>query len=283
MTALATDRNTARRTGDRLTFDAAASVKCYAGAMAVLDSAGRVKPGVTATGLIPVGRFAETVDNSTGSAGDVQATVEPGIYRFANSAGADEITAAEIGDRCYIVDDQTVAKTDGTGTRSIAGQIVDVDSAGVWVRVGMEVLTTTGLLAANNLSDVGTKATARANLGGGADKIVVQLGSLSTKGADAAVLRFVSPVAGAIAKIYSVLNAALATGNATLTAAINGTPVTGGAITVTESGSAAGDVDSATPSAANTVAAGDVITITGGGSSTATGTATVSLLITPSA
>ena len=133
MTALATDRNTARRTGDRLTFDVAASVKCYAGAMAVLDSAGRVKPGVAATGLIPVGRFAETVDNSTGDAGDVQATVEPGIYRFANSAAADEITAAEIGDRCYIVDDQTVAATSDTNARSAAGKVLAVDAAGVWV------------------------------------------------------------------------------------------------------------------------------------------------------
>ena len=69
MTALTADRHTASRAGDRLAFDVAASVKCYAGALAVLDNSGDVKPGVTATGLIPVGRFAETVDNSTGTAG----------------------------------------------------------------------------------------------------------------------------------------------------------------------------------------------------------------------
>jgi hypothetical protein len=32
------------------------------------------------------------------------------------------------------VDDQTVAKTDGTGARSVAGKVFDVDSGGVWVR-----------------------------------------------------------------------------------------------------------------------------------------------------
>ena len=37
----------------------------------------------------------------------------------------------------YIVDDQTVAKTNGSSTRSAAGTIVDVDAQGVWVRVGI--------------------------------------------------------------------------------------------------------------------------------------------------
>ena len=37
---------------------------------------------------------------------------------FANSASGDLITAAEVGSDCYIVDDQTVAKTNGSSTRS---------------------------------------------------------------------------------------------------------------------------------------------------------------------
>jgi len=46
------------------------------------------------------------------------------------------IAAAEIGTYCYIVDDQTVAKTDGTATRSSAGKVFDVDAQGVWVEIG---------------------------------------------------------------------------------------------------------------------------------------------------
>lgn len=282
MTALAADRSTARRDGGSFSYPVAASVTCYAGGMAVLDSSGNCKPAVTATGLVPVGVFTEQIANGAVAAA-VSVLVKPGIFRFGNSSSGDAITKAEIGDRCYIVDDQTVAKTDGSGTRSIAGQIVDVGDDGVWVRVGMEVLGTTGLLAANNLSDLGTAATARANLGGGANKLAVVMGDISTKGSDAAVLRFVSPVAGTIDKIYSTLNAALATGDATLTGKIGSTAITAGVITITESGSAAGDVDVATPSAAKTVAVGDVISVTGGGTSSATGTATVSLLITPTA
>ena len=44
-----------------------------------------------------------------------------------------EITAADIDASAYIVDDETVAKTDGGGTRSIAGTIKQVDAAGVWI------------------------------------------------------------------------------------------------------------------------------------------------------
>jgi hypothetical protein len=256
-------------------------VKAYIGALAVPDSAGNVKPAVTATGLIPAGVFIAQVDNSTGGAAAVTATVQPGTFRFANSAAADAITKAEIGDTCYIVDDQTVAKTTDSATRSAAGQIVDVDTSGVWVRVGMDRLITTGLLAANNLSDVAAAATARTNLGGGANKIALVLGDISTKGADAAVLRIVSPVAGTVDKIYSVLNDALATGNASLTGKIGAVAITNGALTITEAGSAAGDIDSATPSAAKTLAVGDILSFTGGGTSDATGTATVTVLITP--
>lgn len=55
---------------------------------------------------------------------------------------------------------------------------------------------------------------------------------------------------GRIKKISTVLNGAIATANAILTPKIAGTAVTGGAITVAFSGSAAGDIDTAEPTAA---------------------------------
>jgi len=79
------------------------------------------------------------------------------------------------------------------------------------------------------------------------------------------VTRVVAPKAGTITKIYSVISGALGTGDATLTASIGGAAVTGGVVTITQSGSAAGDVDSATPTALNTFAAGDVLEFTVGG------------------
>lgn len=285
MTAATADRNTAERTGDLISAGVTAAVKCFAGAIAVLDASGNIKPGVTGTGLICVGRFEEYVDNSAGLAGAVSATAKRGVFRFANSAAADEIAAAQIGDACYIVDDQTVAKTDGTGTRSVAGIVADVDSAGVWVRMGFDTFVSpaAALLSTNNLSDLGTKATARANLGGGADKHILSIRDIDLVSANAEVKRVVSPVAGTIEKIYSTINGALTVGDATLTGKIGATAITNGVVTITQAGSAAGDVDVATPTAARTVAVGDVISVTVGGTQTAAKLADVTILITPSA
>lgn len=113
----------------------------------------------------------------------------------------------------------------------------------------------------------------------GLQLLYVHVGQVSSKASDAAVLRLPAPRAGTLLKVKTVLNGALATGDATFTAAIDGVDVTGGVVTATESGSAAGDIDSATTSAANTLAEDDLITVTVGGASTATATADVFVLI----
>lgn len=79
----------------------------------------------------------DTVDNSYGNNGDKLVVVRPGIYAWKNSSGADAVTQADVGSTCYVVDDETVAKTDGGGTRSAAGVVIAVDQDGVWVRTGI--------------------------------------------------------------------------------------------------------------------------------------------------
>lgn len=285
MAAVTKNRNTPERGGSRRGFGIAAAKVCFAGAIAAVNSSGYAQPGTAAVGLKCVGRFAEYVDNSAGADGDLNVDVENGIFRYENSAAADEITLADVGNIAYIVDDQTVAKTNAGGTRSPAGIIDDVDSAGVWVRMGQDALVAAAgaLLAASNLSDLANAATARSNLGGGANKVILEIRDVDLVGANAEVKRVVSPVAGTIAKLYSVINGALTTGDATLTGKIGATPITDGAITITQAGSAAGDVDSATPSAANVVAVGDVISITVGGTNDAAKLGDVVIVITPSA
>ena len=75
------------------------------------------------------------------------------------------------------------------------------------------------------------------------------------------------PDAGNIVKIYTSIKNAITTANAAITFEIGGTAVTNGAITVTQAGSAAGDVDSSTPSAANRVEEGGSIEIISDGAS----------------
>jgi len=103
--------------------------------MAALNAAGFLVPFATATTLKSAGRAEEQVDNVAGADGDVSCRIATGIFRFGNSASGDLITKADIGADCYGVDDQTVAKTSGSNTRSVAGKIFDVDADGVWVRI----------------------------------------------------------------------------------------------------------------------------------------------------
>ena len=86
-------------------------------------------------------------------------------------------------------------------------------------------------------------------------------------------------IAGDITKIHTVIDGALASADAGLSFEIAGTPITGGGITITQSGSAAGDVDSATPTAANTITADQAIEMITDGASTSNVKATVTFTI----
>ncbi|MCE8027537.1 hypothetical protein HOP54_02385 [Halomonas daqingensis] len=135
MTAATKNRNTPSRAGYKRGHPVAANAKCYAGAIAVANASGFATPATAATGLTALGVFAHYQDNTGGANGDQVVEVERGYFRFENSAGADEITRADIGQVCYLVDDQTVAKTSDTDSRSPAGIVDDIDDGGVWVNI----------------------------------------------------------------------------------------------------------------------------------------------------
>jgi hypothetical protein len=110
----------------------AAGQTIYAGALVMRNAAGALVKATTATGLVGAGRaeaYASTAN------GDTQIDYAPGVFLFLNSASTDAITDADIGSACYAVDDQTVAKTSATNTRSPAGTVELVDADGVWVRL----------------------------------------------------------------------------------------------------------------------------------------------------
>jgi hypothetical protein len=134
MAALTTERNTLARAGEVFGFPVKASTTVYQGALVVLN-AGYAAPGTAATGLIAVGC---AISSATAvAAGDASVRVARGVFRFGNSASADLIAQADVGADCFIVDDQTVAKTSDTNTRSRAGKIVAVEAGGVWVQIGL--------------------------------------------------------------------------------------------------------------------------------------------------
>lgn len=135
MAALSADRNTPARDAVEFEFPVAASTKLYAGGIACVNSSGYLTKGAASTTLKCVGITVQTADNSAGAAAAINGKVRRGCFRFANSASGDLIALADVGADCYIVDDQTVAKTNGSSSRSVAGKIRDVDAIGVWVEI----------------------------------------------------------------------------------------------------------------------------------------------------
>lgn len=176
---------------DIQSYPVAANVKCFQGGLAVL-AAGKCRPGYTALGLVAVGIFDPSgadsldgiMDNTGGAADAFNVRVRSGVFRFANS-GADPVVAADVGKPCYIVDDNTVAHSNGGGTRSVGGVVVKVESAGVWVKVGsvdgtalaaeitarealaIDLASSTGTTLAGVLNGTAAKVVADANVIGG--------------------------------------------------------------------------------------------------------------------
>lgn len=138
MVQLNTGRNTPERLGGDRVGKLGANQTIHAGSILMRNAAGLLLRGAAAVGSFGVGRAEVSVVSTT--SGVTDQAYRPGVFRFANSAAGDAITSADIGAACYIVDDQTVAKTNGANTRSAAGAVEDVDAEGVWVRFD-EVLT----------------------------------------------------------------------------------------------------------------------------------------------
>ena len=159
-------------------------------------------------------------------------------------------TLLGVGDRIHInvVDDvDTVTSITATGTLIVdtnASSVVDTNNAVIGDKIYLTV----------DMTDVST----------------------------ASSVWVVAPVACTFTGLWSVINAAITSADAAITTEIGGTAVTGGALTIANSGSAAGDVDSATPSALNTLTAGQALEIItdGGSSTTSRATFTVELTIT---
>lgn len=125
---LTAERLTPQREGYDYRFTLAAGVTIYKGALTMLNASGLATPGAVATGQTAAGM---AIKGSSEEPGFV--TVRRGTFRWKNSTAGDAITAADWGKTVFIVDDETVAKTNGTNTRSAAGICRGVDDVGVWV------------------------------------------------------------------------------------------------------------------------------------------------------
>jgi hypothetical protein len=126
MTALVQERMSSREAWSYKQFTLASGNKAWKNAIAAIDlGSGKVVPAATATDLLVIGKFAETID---ATAGDKLVNISFGreiwVEWFANDSTS--VAAVDLGALCYLKDDQSVTITP-TGA-SIAGRIWGVDS-----------------------------------------------------------------------------------------------------------------------------------------------------------
>jgi len=205
-----------------------------------------LKAGVAAAALVATSRadldatrvIGIAAASATGGAGDgdVRVDIDRGeAIAFANSGGGDAITLADVGNPAFVVDDQTVARTIGNGNRPIAGEIVDVDSEGVWVAVGRNTAPR---------------------------RLRIPFEIPQTELLAPTSIELVSPVAGAITRAEGIVQTAITTGG-DVTFLVGATPVDGLTLTFAD-GAAKGTVVSDEPThahASTVVAAGGRIQV----------------------
>jgi hypothetical protein len=196
MTALAAPRPTPTlETGKTVwrTFPVAADVIIYPGAQVALNGAGNLVPATSSAALTVVGiavpkrqqmkRFAGYVDSTGLAAAALECEVQSCIALMKNSASTDLITKAEVGDDCYMVDDQTVAKTDGGVAQVTVFTVVyDAGAATGLTFTGVSLVTVTAATSAtatalalsNKLNDNGSFALLYTAVPSGADITVTK-------------------------------------------------------------------------------------------------------------
>ncbi|CAN5361264.1 hypothetical protein BH09PSE4_BH09PSE4_17120 [soil metagenome] len=238
--ALTSGKKTVQGTGrGLLNLGVATAVAVLQGGIAMLSS-GYVRPGRVGQGGNDLLKMADAAISRvpgvaqasvTGGATDgaIAVDVQDGDWLAKNSTGVDAITVANIGHYCFVVDDETVARTSASRTRPRAGVVIGVDSTGVMVRMKPEIAAAAEryihLPFFINATDLAAPTTAE----------------------------LVSPVAGTITRMFTVVQTAIVTGG-DITAKVDTTDVVGLTCTIADA-AAKGSVVNDTPTAGDATTA----------------------------
>lgn len=198
-----------------------------------------------------------------------------GLFTTLHATGAVTMdTSATVGTTLAVAGTSTLHAVNMTGALAVTGAATVSTTLGVTGATTLAAASATALTASTSLTVTGASIVGL--------EVPFNLSVANLNGTS--VYRFTPSVSGTIVKIISNLQAALATGDATITAAIGGVAVTNGVVTITQAASAAGDVDLATPTAANVVVANvSDVSFTVGGTNSANVAAQLTVVVRRSA
>jgi hypothetical protein len=147
MAALTGPRRTSQRaTNHEHNFGVKANVQIFAGALVIL-AGGFLRPAREGQGGDNAAKAADAAtyraigiasDSALGNGVDGGVTLDvssDGPFPFAIGGGGDAVTRSDVGKPVYVIDDQTIGKTNPNATRCVAGCLVDVADGVAWVEV----------------------------------------------------------------------------------------------------------------------------------------------------
>lgn len=151
---LAADKPVSSRVGEYTVLAVASGSVIYAGALIAVDASDYGVPASDTAALKVVGVANAGVDQRAGVYDSGKTVLcRRGVFLFKNGGA---FTDANIGDWAYVADDQTVDTAANMTNDILAGVIIDVESAGVWVNVG--AVNRAGAIAGATLSTSGNGA-----------------------------------------------------------------------------------------------------------------------------
>jgi hypothetical protein len=118
--------DTNERAGYQLNFPIAAAVHVYPGTIGALDANGNLTYATDTAGLEVIGRIEGDVDNSAGAAGALFCDVRRSAFIWVNSA-THPLAAVNVGDMCFVQDEQTVCTAAGSVNQVKAGIFLGLD------------------------------------------------------------------------------------------------------------------------------------------------------------
>lgn len=134
MTALTATRLTVSRNLGRKRSYPAAAVQAYGGGLCMIGSDGYATPATAAvTNNSCPGVYTADFNNSSGSVGDIDITVQEGEFLFVGTS----VVQGNVGERLYASDDQTVDETQGSNEPQAGIMTQFVSTTSCWLDVSM--------------------------------------------------------------------------------------------------------------------------------------------------